>query len=133
MSRRAMNVADNRAQSFAIHAVPAVDALKSTTITLEADLASLLAYFGEDPASTKTEDFFASLVTFASALAVRPFPSSVWLSQIRRSHRAPTPSCKRTIDARRACNLALCWISLRCSPNHLLLVQTSARNGIRER
>jgi hypothetical protein len=51
-----------------------VDALKQMGTTVDKDLQSLLAYYGEAADSTdaaKPEDFFALIMTFSSALNVR--------------------------------------------------------------
>ena len=53
---------------------PAVEALKNMGSTVEADLRSLLAFYGEDPdapEAPKPEDFFNLILTFSSSLQVR--------------------------------------------------------------
>lgn len=50
-----------------------VDALRNMSSTLDAELRSLLAYFGEDPNSPeapKPEDFFGLIASFSSSLQV---------------------------------------------------------------
>jgi diaphanous 1 len=52
---------------------PGVEAMKNMTATLERDLKSLLAYFGEAPDSPeapKPEEFFAMICSFSSSLQV---------------------------------------------------------------
>jgi diaphanous 1 len=55
-------------ESFVYKATPAIDALKDIVASLDADLRSLLLYYGEDPTS-KTEDFFALVVSFSASVA----------------------------------------------------------------
>jgi hypothetical protein len=46
-------------------------ALNNMSQQLDEDLTNLLRYFGEDPSSTKPEDFFGIISSFAIAVQVR--------------------------------------------------------------
>lgn len=60
-------------QAFVTDVGPAVQSIKAMVTTLDEDLKGLLAYFGEDPTATKPEDFFATIVSFASSLSVSDY------------------------------------------------------------
>lgn len=55
---------------FVSESEPAMTALNATSQQLDRDLGELLRYFGEDPASTKAEDFFGIISSFSMALQV---------------------------------------------------------------
>jgi len=58
-------------QTFIHGATPAIEALKNMRTSVEVEVRSLLAYFGEDPDSPETpkpEDFFGMIATFSSSL-----------------------------------------------------------------
>jgi diaphanous 1 len=65
--------ADVTHQPFVRDATPSLDALHKMTIAVEADLRSLLAYYGESvdtPEAPKPEDFFAMICSFSQVLQV---------------------------------------------------------------
>jgi len=55
---------------FVSESEPAMAALNAMSQQLERDLGDLLRYFGEDPSSTKAEDFFGIISSFSIALQV---------------------------------------------------------------
>jgi hypothetical protein len=59
-------------QAFSQHAVPAIEALNNLAGKLTTELEELQVYYGEDPKSSKPEDLFGTIVSFSSALQVRP-------------------------------------------------------------
>jgi len=67
-------------KDFVVQVAPSVDALKKMCNSVEGELQSLLAYFGEQPDSPDTpkpEDFFGLIVSFSSSLQVRECHFSV--------------------------------------------------------
>lgn len=55
---------------FIAESEPAMVALNAMSQQLEQDLGDLLRFFGEDPSSSKPEDFFGIISSFAIALQV---------------------------------------------------------------
>ncbi|CAG8539122.1 376_t:CDS:2, partial [Acaulospora colombiana] len=49
---------------------PTIESLKEFTAKLEEELKQLLIYYGEDPTTTKPEDFFGMILSFGKSLAV---------------------------------------------------------------
>lgn len=60
-------------QNFVAESEPAMSALNSMSQQLDRDLSDLLRFFGEDPSSTRVEDFFGVVSSFAIALQVSAF------------------------------------------------------------
>ena len=57
-----------------------VDALTKMSVSLEAELKSMLTFFGENPDSPeapKPEDFFGLILSFSSSLQVRSYFGAV--------------------------------------------------------
>ncbi|PWN26924.1 hypothetical protein BDZ90DRAFT_261174 [Jaminaea rosea] len=56
------------ARAFIAHAAPQIEALRSASTSITAGLSEVVAYFGEDPAAMKAEDFFNIVSSFGQAL-----------------------------------------------------------------
>lgn len=55
---------------FLIEAEPIVDNLKQMTRDIDDKLKDLITYYGEDPATIKSEEFFDIIQTFSASFAV---------------------------------------------------------------
>ncbi|TFY77061.1 hypothetical protein EWM64_g6950 [Hericium alpestre] len=80
---------------FATQSSRSIEAIKSMQMTLDADLRSLLAYYGEDPDSPeapKPEDFFALILSFSSSLQKAALEVHDYEAKV------PPPSPTITID-----------------------------------
>ena len=67
-------LAQLRGKPFVKQVSNSVDALTKMATSLDAELKSMLAFFGENPESPdapKPEDFFGMILTFSSSLQVR--------------------------------------------------------------
>lgn len=60
-----------REQEFLLEAEPVVDNLKAMTKEIEEKLKELIIYYGEDPATIKSEEFFDIIHSFSTSFAVR--------------------------------------------------------------
>jgi diaphanous 1 len=49
---------------------PTIESIREIAINLDNELQQMLIYYGEDPKSTKPEDFFGLIVSFSSSLMV---------------------------------------------------------------
>ena len=63
-------------EPFVIQVTSSIQALENMNRAVEAELNSVMAYFGEDvnrPEGPKPEDFFSLVISFSSSLRVRFF------------------------------------------------------------
>jgi predicted nucleotidyltransferase len=60
-------------EEFVVEAEPIVNDLKAMTKDIEEKLKELILYYGEDPISIKSEEFFDIISTFSNSFEVRSF------------------------------------------------------------
>jgi hypothetical protein len=57
-------------EEFLLEAEPIVNDLKAMTKDIEEKLRNLILYYGEDPTTIKSEEFFAIISTFSNSFEV---------------------------------------------------------------
>lgn len=58
-------------EEFVLEAEPIVEDLKAMTKNIEEKLKELILYYGEDPNTIKSEEFFDIISTFSNSFEVR--------------------------------------------------------------